>query len=199
MEKETSLLQEKLDLDNILIAEFQYIAQTAFQANEDRARVSNYYLVTTAAAVAAIIGAKIENTSTTGVYLGFSLLFAVLSVIGLITLLQLARLRTAWTESAKAMNKIKQYYIEHFSELDPEKAFAWTTKSIPPANKRNSVAFLLAVSIILVSGVTLATSAIYLGLALGAAPLDSLWFFLSILSGIVFIIVQYLWYTNWLK
>jgi hypothetical protein len=31
----------KLDPYAILIAEFQYIAQTAFQANEDRARVSS--------------------------------------------------------------------------------------------------------------------------------------------------------------
>ena len=50
-----------LDVNEILVAEFEYIAKTAFQANEDRARVSNYYLMTAGAAVAAILGAKIEG------------------------------------------------------------------------------------------------------------------------------------------
>jgi len=48
--------QESLDVNEILVTEFEYIAATAFQANEDRARVSNYYLMTAGAAVAAILG-----------------------------------------------------------------------------------------------------------------------------------------------
>ena len=36
-----SLDQQSLDPNEILVAEFEYIATTAFQANEDRARVSN--------------------------------------------------------------------------------------------------------------------------------------------------------------
>ena len=44
-----------LDVNEILVAEFEYIATTAFQANGDRARVSNYYLMTAGAAVAAIL------------------------------------------------------------------------------------------------------------------------------------------------
>ena len=191
--------QENLDLNDMLIAEFQYIAQTAFQANEDRARVSNFYFVTAAAAAAAIVGAKIEGTSTTGVYLGFSALFAVLSVVGLLTLLQLARLRTAWTESVKAMNLIKNYYIDHFQDLHPENAFAWTIDSIPPVTKRKSVAFLLALSIMIVDAVTASVSSIYLGLALGATPMDNAWLLIGIFAGVVIFFVQYLWYMNWLK
>jgi len=42
-EQERSLGQEPLDPNEILVAEFNYIASTAFQTNEDRARVSNYY------------------------------------------------------------------------------------------------------------------------------------------------------------
>ena len=34
----------KPDANQILIAEYQYIAQTAFQVNEDRARVAVFYL-----------------------------------------------------------------------------------------------------------------------------------------------------------
>jgi len=35
-----------LQSGEILIAEYAYIAKSAFQANEDRARVSTYYVVT---------------------------------------------------------------------------------------------------------------------------------------------------------
>ena len=45
-ERKHSLDRNCLDVNDILIAEFNYIASTAFQANEDRARVSNYYLMT---------------------------------------------------------------------------------------------------------------------------------------------------------
>ncbi len=188
----------QLDLNDILIAEFQYIAQTAFQANEDRARVSNFYFVTLAAAVAAIIGTKIEGTFTTGVYLGFSIMFAVLSAVGLITLLQLARLRTAWTESARAMNIIKQYYLQQFPDAKLEKAFAWTMNTIPPVNKRKSVAFLLAISIMIVDAATIAAATIYLSLTLGASPMDQLWLLIATLAGVIYFLVQYVWYMNWL-
>lgn len=203
MDTKSLNIQEKLDINDILIAEFQYIAQTAFQANEDRARVSNFYFVTAAAAVAAIVGAKVEATSTVitpaGIYIGFCVLFAVLSVVGLITLLQLARLRMAWTESAKAMNLIKQYYIDHFKDQQPEKAFAWTLKSIPPVSKRKSVAFLLAISIIIVDAVTISTSTIYLSLAFGASTMDREWLIIGLLAGFAFALIQYYWYLSWLK
>ena len=51
--------QRPLDVNEILIAEFNYIANTAFQANEDRARVSNYYLMT------ALIGWQSRRWPTT--------------------------------------------------------------------------------------------------------------------------------------
>ena len=53
----------QLDPNTILIAEFEYTTQPAFQANEDRARVSSYYFVTAAALVAAIFGVNVEATT----------------------------------------------------------------------------------------------------------------------------------------
>jgi hypothetical protein len=53
----------ELNSNEILQAEFGCIAQCAFQANEDRARVSNYYLVTVAAAVGALVSGKLEGPS----------------------------------------------------------------------------------------------------------------------------------------
>ena len=35
----------QVELDELLAAEYSYIAQTANQANEDRARVSSFYLL----------------------------------------------------------------------------------------------------------------------------------------------------------
>ncbi len=40
--------------DDILIAEFNYIAQTAFQANEDRARVTNFFLTSLCSLIIAL-------------------------------------------------------------------------------------------------------------------------------------------------
>lgn len=159
-----------IDPNTILNAEYDYIVQTAMQANEDRARVSNYYLVAAGAAVAAIIGAGFDAPTPPGVYVGFSLLFVGLSVIGVLTLLQLARLRKAWRESVVAMNQLKDYYIKHCPGIGLEKAFAWRGSTIPPATKRNSLAYLLALSVILIAGASLAAAFVYLCLATGLSP-----------------------------
>lgn len=156
-----------IDPNTILNAEYDYIIQTAMQANEDRARVSNYYLVAAGAAVAAIIGAGFDTPIPSCVYIGFSLLFIGLAIIGVLTLLQLARLRKAWRDSVVAMNQLKDYYIEHCKEIALEKAFAWRSATIPPATKRNSLAYLLALSVILIAGASLATAFVYLCLATG--------------------------------
>ena len=51
--------ESKIQLGSIphelLIAEFNYIATSTNQSSEDRARVSNYYLVTIGASIAAIV------------------------------------------------------------------------------------------------------------------------------------------------
>ena len=188
-----------LDLNAILIAEYNYIAQAAFQANEDRARVSNFYFVTAAAAVAAIVGAKIETAASPAVYLGFSALFATLSAIGVLTLLQLARLRKAWTESAQAMGQIKQYYIDHFKDFHIEEAFAWSSRTIPPSGKRSSVAFLLALSVMIVDAVTAATAVAYFSLALGARPMDPVGLLAALAVGLALLVFQNALYSRWVS
>ena len=47
---------------DILQAEFNYIAQTAFQANEDRARVTTFYLVNLGGFVAALYSSQVANS-----------------------------------------------------------------------------------------------------------------------------------------
>lgn len=160
---------KKLDPKDLLIAEFNYIADNVFQANEDRARVSSYYFVTAAAVVAAIVGVKLDSASV-GVYWGLALMFAVLSAIGLFTLLQLARLRIAWNDSVKAMNRVMKYYIEHASANDLPDAFEWyQPNTIPSPDRVRSKAFLLALSVITICFGTTSASVVYTGLGIFAA------------------------------
>jgi hypothetical protein len=187
----------QLDPNAILSAEFEYIVQTAVQANEDRARVSNYYLVAAGAAVAAIIGAGFDEPTPPAVYLGFGLLFAGLYLIGHLTVLQLARLRRAWRESVMAMNQMKDYYIAHFQELGLENAFAWRGNTIPAGGKRDSLAYLLVLSVALIAGASLAAAFVYLCLALNWPS------FMQIAGAAIIFLFSSLWqikeYEKWVK
>ena len=48
-----------VELDELLAAEYNYIAQTASQANEDRARVSSFYLVAVGSLVAGLLSTQL--------------------------------------------------------------------------------------------------------------------------------------------
>ena len=187
--------QKPLDPNAILVAEFEYIASTAFQANEDRARVSNYYLMTAGAAVAAILGAKFEGEMQPVGYWGFAVVFGGLAIIGLLTVLQLARLRSAWRSSAQAMNQIKDYYRERCPDAQLEKAFAWTSDTLPPSEKRNSVAFLLVLSVVLVDAGAAMAGAAFMGVAMNWT-LSQIWPLL-VLVGLVFSGIQFKLYFDW--
>ncbi|MCA9906005.1 MAG: hypothetical protein KC547_19245 [Anaerolineae bacterium] len=191
---------DPLNVNQILIAEFQYVAQTAFQANEDRARVSNYFLVTTGASVAAVLSANLETTQPGTVYFGFTILFALLTAVGVITVLQLARLRAAWRESVLAMNTIKDYYIQHFPGDELRTAFRWKTVSIPSASKRRSVAYLLALSVALIDSATAGAAIIYFLLWLATFPDNSpLIIPIGVLVAVCVFLAQTVAYVQWLN
>src|SRR5512141_1827517 len=86
-----------LDEEPLLQAELDYITQTAFQANEDRARVSSFYLVAVGSLVAALFGTQFvdQNLDPRLIAGAFCSLFFVLTALGTLTTLQLARLRAA--------------------------------------------------------------------------------------------------------
>src|SRR5688572_5830476 len=116
-----------VEFDELLAAEFNYIAQTAIQSNEDRARVSSFYLIAVGSLVAAMFGAQYIDTALLSMdpNLIFSGLFALLTLRGTSTIMQLARLRAAWHESALAMDQIKDYMLSHNKTLDV--AIRWIT------------------------------------------------------------------------
>lgn len=149
----------ELTPDEMLQGEYKYIANTAFQANEDRSRVTSFYFVSVGSFVAAIIGTQLEAQSKT-VSFAFFALFLVLTCMGALTIAQLARLRAAWHESVEAMNQIKDYYIKHHPEI--ETAFKWRAGSIPKTNKPYSIANLIAVEVAMLSSLTTGAGAYFL-------------------------------------
>lgn len=181
----------KLDSDEILRAEFDYIAQTAFQANEDRARVTSFYFVSVGSLVAAILGTQFAEDDLQSVSGAFSLLFFVLTALGGLTIAQLARLRAAWHESAEAMNQLKDFYIQQRPEIEP--AFKWRMKSIPPIDKQYSIANLMAVEVSLLGALTSAAAVYFLLNTLGRVT----WW--GWLLTALFCILGYLGHWTWYK
>jgi hypothetical protein len=157
-----------LNPNDILTAEFAYIAQTAFQANEDRARVTNFYLVTLGGFIAALFSSQAQKLMVPHVYWAFAALFVVLSLASILTLLQLVRLREAWFDSVQAMNEIKGYYQGRLPGLELDKAFAWKTTTLPAKYKPWSVGFLLALQVALLGGASAGAAVVFVGLTWGA-------------------------------
>jgi hypothetical protein len=151
--------------DDILIAEYEYIADTTKQANEDRSRVASFYFVSVGSIVAAILGTQFARDNLKSVSVAFSILFFVLTLLGTLTIAQLARLRAAWHESIEAMNQIKDFYIKKFPDTEP--AFKWRIKTIPPTDKPYSIANLIALEVALLGALTTAAAFYFILFALG--------------------------------
>ena len=176
----------------IITAEYKYIAQTAFQANEDRARVTTFYLVSVGSLIGALIGTNPDTGKTT--LWAFAGLFLFLSLFGTLTLLQLIRLRGAWFESISALNQIKDFAIDNAKDFHLEKAFRWRTSTMPASYKPWSVAFLLALQVSMLGTITFGFSIYYIGLALDyLLPLG------AGIGGILFLFAQLYFYRLLLK
>ena len=162
---------------SIIAAEFDYIAQAAFQANEDRARAWQYFFVTFATLIAALLSTQVETAAQQQLYITFAIIFVLLSALGLITILQLVRLRQAWLESVRAMNQIKEQLIAG----DPSLAvyFRWRNATIPTAFKWRSFGFLQALSVALLSGLALGAAVAFGALARGVAVVPWGWSLLA--------------------
>ena len=170
-----------LKADSILSAEYEYIAQTAFQTNEDRAKVSTFYVLTVGSFLAAMLGLQTDILQTQFIYVAFTILFALLSLNATLTLLQLVRLRQAWYDSVQALNQLKSYYIDHAGDLPLNDAFRWGQSTLPAKFKPWSVSFLLALQVTILGGAALGATLVFAGLAALDNPNAWLW----VLSGFV--------------
>src|SRR5579864_6373703 len=99
-----------LRLENMLLEEFNYAGVTAYQAQEDRARMFNLYLL-----LIGVLGSGLAAVFQLGhglraytQVLATGLLF-IAGVMGIAFFVKLIRLRQAWRESAVAMTMIKEY------------------------------------------------------------------------------------------
>jgi len=107
--------------------------------------VWQYYLATVGTFVVALFSmTEIPSTWINLVRMAFGVAFAVLAMVGYLTLQQLIRLRGAWMESARAMNQIKDFYFQHAKDFEPEvlrSAFRWKPETLPPPDKPWTVFF----------------------------------------------------------
>lgn len=184
----------------LLKAELDYIAQTAFQANEDRARVSSFYLVAVGSLVAALFSTQFldRNLNPGLVAWAFSALFLVLTVLGTLTTLQLARLRAAWHDSMLAMNQLKDYWLQGSGDRALSRAFRWDTRSLPPRYKPNSVSYYQAMEVALLSGLTGGAAVYFVQRAVGYDCLACNWAY-SIAFGLLILLLQLFVYKRFLE
>jgi hypothetical protein len=186
-----------IEFDELLAAEFDYIAQTAIQANEDRARVSSFYLIAVGSLLAALFGTQFFDPSSPSqaVNLMFSGLFALLMLLGASTVMQLARLRAAWHESALAMNQLKDYMMSVDQSLS--RAFRWKTNTLPSKYKKDSVSYYQAREVALISGLMFGAAIFFLQRAFFQIGLFH--WILAALSGVVTIYLQLYLYQRALQ
>ena len=154
-------LTPPVELDELLAAEYNYIAQTANQANEDRARVASFYLIAVGSLLAALFSTQLFEPEkfTQAVKLLFCVLFTFLTLLGSSTVMQLGRLRNSWHQSMLAMNHIKDFAIRERPEL--EKAFLWKTSTLPPRYKKSSISYFQALEVALISGLMFGAAAFF--------------------------------------
>ena len=181
--------------DEILTAEFEYAANCAFQANEDRSKAASFFLVSVGSLVAAIFGTQAEGIGA-DVHFLLAGLFLVLTILGGLTVAQLARLRAAWHESALAMNTIKEYYAARFDSIELERALRWTNKSLPPVYKADSISFLMVTEVALLGGLTFGASVFFFLQGIEQPHWQEP---VTALAAVLGIGAQFFWYSRLLK
>lgn len=186
-----------VEFDDLLAQEFHYIAQTAIQANEDRARISSFYLIAVGSLVATIFGTQFfdPQSFTKIVKFMFSGLFALLTLMGTSTIVQLARLRAAWYESMLAMNQLTEFMMAQNKEM--AKAFRWKNSTLPAIDKKGSISYYQAMEAAVISGLTFGAAAFFFQFALDLMSWSN--WILSAVSGIIAIFVQLAIYKRALK
>ena len=149
---------------DILKMEFDYAKLTASEAMRDRHTMVNFYLLAfgvIATGVLTILSRQADLPQSIG-----SLLLWILCAVGWLYFLKIIRLRQAWHESARAMNQIKEFYIQHDQHFEPDElrpAFRWQAHTLPSPDKPWTVFFYSALLIALLDS---------MAYVLGAALLD---------------------------
>lgn len=156
-----------LRLENMLLEEFNYAGVTAYQANEDRARMFNLYLLligVLGSALAAIyqIGGGLKAFAGE---LAIALLL-VAGLMGVAFFMKLVRLRQAWRESVLAMSLVKEYYIREFNDSAPHAvhAFYWRLKTLPTGEKMTSTTAVVCATVASLGSLCIMGAVVVMGL-----------------------------------
>lgn len=158
-------LDTTLNIENMLLEEFNYASVAAYQAMEDRARMFNIYLLLIGV-IASGLGAIYQLGGSANSYLRpvAILLLLITGIIGIAFFVKLIRLRQAWRESVICMNVIKEFYIRQFQRQMPgiERAFRWRLKSIPAGERLGSTTFIVCFTVALLESACFAGAAFVL-------------------------------------
>ena len=173
-----------ISAEEILTAEFEYIAHTASQANDDRSSVVSFFIIAVGSPLAAFFSTDLAGVVGPTAYVLFTGLFLILAVLGTTTVLQLARLRGAWYESMLAMNHMKEFLVKN-SDSDISGAFRWTFQSAPAKFKPNSVSFYQALEVAILAGLLFGAFVFFLFLSFGLQSNVLTWL-IAALMGILF-------------
>ncbi len=141
---------------DFIVAEYNYMADAAHQAQENRVRCSEYFIVVISSFITAIFAFRTSGGPNASAEYSqiFALLFLIIFVIGACNILQLCKLRLAWHESVMAMNDIKEGLIQAAPGIAP--LFAWRKGTVLHSFKPFSISFILAVQISFLSGIAFA-------------------------------------------
>ena len=176
-----------LESSELLSWEFEYARTTASEAMNERHTIMNFYLLAVAVVTSGIV-AVLGRETTLPTSAGAVLLWA-LCGIGWFYFLMIVRLRQAWHDSARAMNQIKDFYINHAQHFTPDElgtAFYWKTNTLPRPGKSWTVYFYSATLIGFLNSVAFALGGalIELDISESVSPLSAA--LLAILSIVFF-------------
>jgi hypothetical protein len=156
--------QKCLTASDILGWEFEYARITASEAMRDRHTMINFYLLSVgviASGVVAVLARQTDLPKATS-----TLLLWLLCGIGWLYFLKLIRLRQSWHDSARTMNRIKDFYIQHAKEFTPDvlsNAFRWQAQTMPSPHKPWTLFFYSAMLIGFLDSVAYVGGSILLG------------------------------------
>lgn len=133
---------ERLPASDILGWEFEYARVTASEAMSERHTMVNFYLLVAGVVVSGVVAILAQDTRLPTV--AGTVLLWLLCAIGWVYFLGIIRLRQAWQDSAKAMNQIKEFYIQRAEEFGSEEmreAFRWQAHTLPKPDKPWTIYF----------------------------------------------------------
>ncbi len=191
--------ERQLPAATILKLEFNYAKATASEAMNDRHTMVNYYLIIVGIVTSGVL-VILETTELPNV-LG-TLMLWLLCVVGVLYLLTIIRLRQAWHDSARTMNRIKEYYISHVLELPPlsfKDAFRWREHGLPNIDKKWNVFYYSACLIGLLNAVGFYAGGVLLFDVNFSPESVDIFTWLDLSVAVLFFLLHPLLYTTMLK